>query len=426
MISNFFEDNIPKKLHLLFMTPIYTENGIEFEEFSHITPEKIVGESANFTMGLLEGNKFALGSYVIPEFSIDVIYENANYKNKICRVWLEIDNGNVVDRYGIIFGKVSDQLISAERDKATLKIRSIIADAFETDVSYNSLFISGASSKVGLFYEALLKETYVSTGLFPKTPLQSGYQEFMSDISNLVSEFNQRFGDMANLSVKALSEDKTVKIVDCWRMLGEFLGSHIRIEQPRVYLGDIATQLYTSVYDVKVSLMRIDDTTEILYPNENTYPSNSLYPLMLLSETPSSVATQSYSVPYFINCEYDEFVNTKYDAIYFKYGDIEFVKTDTDAPYTKYPAYEIVDNLLYNGISDIDISNRLEPVLNYLKKRKYIVSSLRLPFYPDFHAGDNIILETSRSEVFAMPLLYCNTQGINSIIANIEAKPKNE
>lgn len=422
-----YDDSVPKKINLFFMTPDTKSRNIALTEYEHITNDKIVMESANFTMGLLDGQKFNLGSYVLPEFSIKIRYDGKNYKGKVCRVWLEFSGRT----YGIIFGKVYKEELSAQRDVLTIYISNIFSNAMNKKISYNSLFGSNEIITVERFYRNLLCETYIACDFF--------HNEMYELIENVVKDFSERFFEFNEIEIHQLEEDETLEVSNIWKMLGEFVGAHLQISYPLVFNEQDGKSLIAKPSDANIKLVRIDNGLDLTIPKVSTFPSNELYPmgikttsndiaLLLPSQNvlpsyetnPLELLTNAYHAPpYYISCIYDEWAYTDYEAINFEFEDVIFmyVTDETDNPQR---IYEINSNKMFFNKSYNECFDIISKVFQYLKQKKYIPSSLDMVFNPTFKPADNIIITNSRNEILAIPILNCEVSGINSLRAKIQ------
>lgn len=423
-----YDDSIQKKINLFFLTPTISSRQMVLTEYEHITNDKIVMESARFTMGLLDGKKFNLGSYVIPDFSVKIRYDGKNYKGKLCRVWLEFSG----QTYGIIFGKVYKEELSAQRDILTIYISNIFSEAMNKKIGYNSIFGENQTITVDEFYGNLLCETYIACGVFNN--------EMYQPIESIVKDFSERFLEFKGIEVYKLDEDETLEISSIWKMLGEFVGAHIQISYPLVFNEQDGKSLIVKPSDANIKLGRIDNSLDLTIPKTTTLPSNELYPMGIKSASnsiillfpsqnvlpsfntkPLELLQNSYHIPpYYINCIYDEWAYTDYEAISFQFADISFmcVTNQNDNPQR---IYEINGNKMFFNKSADECFEIVSKVLDYLKTKKYIPSTLDMIFNPAFKPGDNIVITTSRNEILAIPILNCEVSGIHCLRAKIES-----
>ena len=423
-----YDDSILKKLNLFFLTPAISSNQMVLTEYEHITNDKIVMESSNFTMGLLGGKKFNLGSYVIPDFSVKIRYDGKNYKGKLCRVWLEFSG----QTYGIIFGKVYKEELSAQRDILTIYISNIFSEAMNKKIGYNTIFGENQTITVENFYRNLLCETYIACGFFR--------DEMYQLIETIVEDFSERFFEFKKINIYKLDEDETLEISSIWKMFGEFVGAHIQISYPLVFNEQEGKSLDIKPSDANIKLVRIDNSLDLTIPKNSTLPSNELYPMGIKTvsnsitllfpsqnvlpsfETkPLELLQNAYHIPpYYINCVYDEWAYTDYEAINFEFEDIAFmcVSNQNQIPQR---IYEINGNKMFFNKSSNECLEIVSKVLGYLKTKKYIPSSLDMIFNPTFKPGDNIVITTSRNEILAIPILNCEVSGINCLRAKIES-----
>jgi len=496
-MASFYDDSIAKELHLRFMqaTGQTNANGIPtFELFELVENDRIESESMSFTMGILEGTKFKLGSYVVPEMTVTFSYNGNRYKDKYVRVWLTQENDVTI--HGLIFGKVYQEILSENREKITVTIRNILYDVFNTYVDWNDTFFYGVPSNDGTggagvqvymrsiedFYRILIKHTIsYACGVYDKSLfeyrittsqindklsfLENRYANFKTSGSPVLSDIIKYVGKLNDASgIYALdyNQDKRFNLGYIWQCFGEMAAVHWIISKPNYSsASDIEADTIQYQKDVDIDPIRITEIN-ILVPSETLYPiSNSTTPLLPLTGRVSVYSLYDYdihSLPYYISCKYDEYVKTKYNSV--KYDD-GLQMLDNDIPIYEALPYEFSNNnvffdnaystSVYGGYADgyeyrygneenrptwlwatnienlkginhynttLEISQYSTTAKDYLLNLdKIIYAVLDCVFDTDLELDDCVLIETADNTTIVIPLISCQINGINLLIA---------
>ncbi len=123
-----FQDSTPKPLRLYMYKEVEsdeTPTGYTWRLF-RVLDEEIILESANFTEGILEGEKFSLGSFVIPEMTIEWRNDGIRYKDFVCVPVQQIGDEYIGYEYIAYFnGYVAEETINTNGTTVKAKIKSL-------------------------------------------------------------------------------------------------------------------------------------------------------------------------------------------------------------------------------------------------------------------------------------------------------------
>lgn len=431
-----YDNSVDKELHLYFMEQILDDPlGPEYILYDHIQNDRVISESLSLTIGILEGQQFRLGSYVIPEMQVQVVYNDKRYRDKFVRVWVNDKPTSAIDnptKHGLIFGRVYRETLSKDRTILTLTIRNVLYQAFNTEVDYNDTFfkdILGEStySQITIrdFYSHLLKYTYAyALSLYNSRIIDT------IDIDDNLDEIDMMFPVAEDNLIFRLQENKTFTLAQIWHYFGEYLGVHFKISNPN-YSNYNPTSAYVTIgNDINIGLIRTDYIMP-LYPNEDVYPGN--VPARLPGVR-YEVKNNTTSLPYYISFEYDEALPTSYNALdwseQFNYREQNPTVTDDGIYFDSTSVYYFEgDNPLYYGytVSNLQYVIAVTGLDVYMFGQKYIYGIIDAP-YDYLEAGDNILIDTSGgdTETVGIPILSCQINGINSMIATYKANATTE
>ena len=419
-----YDDSIAKELHLRFMQQNGTdEHGIPtYELYELVENDRIIAESMTLTMGVLEGTHFELGSYVVPEMTITFSYNGNRYKNKCVRVWINDTPTDVIPDppiYGLIFGRVYQETLSENRDKITITIRNIFYEIFNTYINWNSTFFAGVpkntEGQVGLkiymrtiedFYKMLFERTICyGCGVYDKTKFSNiiSSQEINDELAKLELYYANYSENNNNNIIKYISQlndenttysgefpfDKntTFNLGQLWKWFGELSGVHWVIPMPKYSdISDIEAETIQYGKDVFISPIRIL-CAEFLQPSTTLfYPDIKLYPLVGGEVPLPNIDNPVSLIPFYMSCQYDETVKTKYSAAIYDNSEI-FIIID-NIPFEEARPF-IIDggNIFFDkGSRDYGVTQESGQPGGY----NYYSFITSVPEFPNSFFGDHI------------------------------------
>lgn len=206
-----FEDSTLKPLYIFlyyWQEDSLHQNGGWWQYFTTVD-EAIVLESAEVTEGVLEGNNFELGSFVVPFMKVQWQNNGIRYKDMVA-----VPVQKIGDEYIAYFdGYISSEEISQDGQTVSAEIVSFLGERLDIDVLENLKQATGTT-----FANILQYSLSSNAGIW-------------LDENKLLSGFGNA-NTIININTETLPQTLTAK--ELLKQAGEFLGAHIVVKEKRV------------------------------------------------------------------------------------------------------------------------------------------------------------------------------------------------
>lgn len=503
-----YDGSVAKELHLYIMTKTVSSSATSlsfFEEISNSTYRNssgtftggVVSESMSLTMGFLESSKFELGSYVIPEMQVTLFYHGARYKDKVVRAWITQENdmvglGDLYQNapnfgditvyekteddeyvlvteqpenwdyvsvfktyytpkiYGIITGEVYQENLSNDRQTISLTIRSLIYNAFNTNLKWDIFFSSTANQDEN--YTVRETMTNVIDKLFSETFKYANYGKTMTNAATAVDRLETilennyayfyynssapNYRVITTIAKPFVDDIQYYSLGEIWKFVGEVSGVHWIIDRPKFEkIEDIKLSYLDATTDFDILPFSIDELS-LFAPNNTLYPGENRYPL-----TTTTLNNELKEVPYFISCIYDETIKTHYDSV--KYDGAAYSSYpgiyDISLPFEFTQSSPILDYAYLGnaGASVFPQTGALGTHANNIAGSHYargsglsrylhnldkiIYATLDCRFDLDIRLGDNLSVPLDNGNILIIPVISYQVNGINDLRATYRA-----
>jgi len=235
-----FEDSTLKPIYIF----LYYWQGEHWQYFTTID-NAIILESAETTEGVLEGNNFELGSFVVPSMKVQWQNNGIRYKDMVA-----VPVQKIGDEYIAYFdGYISSEEISQDGQTVSAEIVSFLGERLDIDVLENLKQATGTT-----FANILQYSLSSNAGIW-------------LDENKLLSSFANASA-IINLNTETLPQTLTAN--ELLKQAGEFLGSHIVINEKRVVdIDDMKN--YQPTRQPVIDFMRL--------ANVDTVAENNIKPL---------------------------------------------------------------------------------------------------------------------------------------------------
>ena len=250
-----FADSTPKPLYLYMLYWVEDNdyiNGGYWKYFS-VIKDAIILESAEIDEGFLDGNKFQLGSFVIPSMQVQWEYKGIKYEKFACIPVQQIGEGDNAQYIAYFNGFVAEESVSEDGSIITAKIVPTIYNTIDlkiTDIVEN---VSGfANSTFGY-----LLNTFTNTSL----------TGIFIDDEKLLNRFlnaNRVITDLSNFP-------QNMTVGELLKQAGEFLGAHIKFKGKRLFDISELDGPILEIYD-EVEFVRISELNAVAFNEISPLP----------------------------------------------------------------------------------------------------------------------------------------------------------
>ena len=246
-----FEDSTRKPLYifLYYLDKSGTDGYDRWQYFTTID-EAIVLESAEMTEGVLEGNNFELGSFVVPSMKVQWQYNGIRYKDMVA-----VPVQKIGDEYIAYFdGYISSEEISQDGQTVSAEIVSFIGERLDIDVLETVKGYSG-----GTLYEIIQSALSQTAGIWV----------YGSETDELLNKFKNA-NTIINLNTETLPQTLTAN--ELLKQAGEFLGGHIVVKEKRVVDIDNMKTYQPSAMPI-IDFIRFSNVDTVAQSNTKPLPS---------------------------------------------------------------------------------------------------------------------------------------------------------
>ena len=209
-----FEDSTRKPLYIFlyyWQEDSLHQNGGWWQYFTTVD-EAIILESAETTEGVLEGNNFELGSFVIPSMKVQWQNNGIRYKDMVA-----VPVQKIGDEYIAYFdGYISSEEISQDGLTVSAEIVSFLGERLDIDV------LETVKSGSGYTFYKMIQTALGQT---------AGIWVYGSETDELLNKFKNA-NTIINLNTETLP--RTLTANELLKQAGEFLGGHIVVKEKRV------------------------------------------------------------------------------------------------------------------------------------------------------------------------------------------------
>ena len=209
-----FKDSTLKPLYIFiyyWQEDSLHQNGGWWQYFTTVD-EAIILESAETTEGVLEGNNFELGSFVVPSMKVQWQNNGIRYKDMVAVPVQKIGNEYIA----YFDGYISSEEISQDGQTVSAEIVSFIGERLDIDVLDTVKAYSG-----GTLYEIIQSALSQTAGIWV----------YGSETDELLNKFKNA-NTIININTETLPQTLTAN--ELLKQAGEFLGGHIVVKEKRV------------------------------------------------------------------------------------------------------------------------------------------------------------------------------------------------
>ena len=279
-----FEDSTKKPLKLFIYYPVEVESGISTHEWHYFTTieNAIILESAEIEEGILDSNKFELGSFVIPQFKVKWNNDGIKYKNLACIPVQQIGDEYIAYFDGYIkTEEISDNIVTAT-------IVPFIDKVLDVDVSIQLTAegYGGTTIAERIWAALMYGDTYTNPNI-------------SVDLDTLKSSFINANKTFNNLTTEEIGGKLSVS--DFLKMCGEFLGANVKILGKRkVDIEDMTTYQFGGSFDIPTTNIEF-----VRIPNIKSYASTFI-------DSETSQLPNEYERVEYIQTNGSQYIKTKY------------------------------------------------------------------------------------------------------------------
>ena len=243
-----FSDSVSKPLYIfLYYWQEVSQDGVRtgYWQYFKTIDEAIVLESMSIDEGILEGNTFELGSFIVPTIKVKWRNDGIRYKDMVA-----VPVQKIGAHYIAYFdGYISNEEISSDGQTISAENVSFLGERLNIDVLGKVKAYNG-----GTFYEMVQNALGQTADIWIKG----------SETDELLKKFPN-----AN-TVITLNENtlpKTLTASELLKQSGEFLGAHIVLKEKRVVNIDNMTN-YRPVVTPTIDFIRISNVDDIAKQNQ--------------------------------------------------------------------------------------------------------------------------------------------------------------
>lgn len=240
-----FSDSVSKPLYIfLYYWQEVSQNGGYWQYFKTID-EAIVSESMSIDEGILEGNTFELGSFIVPTIKVKWRNDGIRYKDMVA-----VPVQKIGTQYIAYFdGYISNEEISSDGQTVSAEIVSFLGERLNIDVLGMVKAYNG-----GTFYEMVQNALGQTADIWIKG----------SETDELLKKFPNA-NTIITLDKNTLP--KTLTASELLKQSGEFLGAHIVLKEKRIVNIDDMTN-YQPVATPTIDFIRISNVDDIAKQNQ--------------------------------------------------------------------------------------------------------------------------------------------------------------
>lgn len=240
-----FSDSVSKPLYIfLYYWQEVSQNGGYWQYFKTID-EAIVLESMSIDEGILEGNTFELGSFIVPTIKVKWRNDGIRYKDMVA-----VPVQKIGAHYIAYFdGYISNEEISSDGQTVSAEIVSFLGERLNIDVLGTVKAYNGET-----FYKMVQNALSQTADIWIKGSKQN---ELLKKFPNANTKIT--------LDKNTLPETLTAS--ELLKQSGEFLGAHIVLKEKRVVKIDNMTN-YRPVVTPTIDFIRISNVDDIAKQNQ--------------------------------------------------------------------------------------------------------------------------------------------------------------
>ena len=241
-----FSDSVSKPLYIfLYFLQGYDQKGHANWRYFKTIDNAIVLESMSIDEGILEGDTFELGSFIVPTIKVKWRNDGIRYKDMVA-----VPVQKIGTQYIAYFdGYISNEEVSNDGQTVSAEIVSFLGERLNIDVLGTVKAYNG-----GTFYEMVKNALGLTADIWIKG----------SETDELLKKFPN-----AN-TVITLDENTLPKTLTASKLLkqsGEFLGAHIVLKEKRIVNIDDMTN-YQPVVTPTIDFIRISNVDDIAKQNQ--------------------------------------------------------------------------------------------------------------------------------------------------------------
>lgn len=241
-----FSDSVSKPLYIfLYFLQGYDQEGHAYWQYFKTIDEAIVLESMSIDEGILEGNTFELGSFIVPTIKVKWRNDGIRYKDMVA-----VPVQKIGTQYIAYFdGYISNEEISSDGQTVSAEIVSFLGERLNIDVLGMVKAYNG-----GTFYEMVQSALSQTADIWIKG----------SETDELLKKFPNA-NTIITLDKNTLP--KTLTASELLKQSGEFLGAHIVLKEKRIVNIDDMTN-YRPVVTPTIDFIRISNVDDIAKQNQ--------------------------------------------------------------------------------------------------------------------------------------------------------------
>lgn len=247
-----FEDSTLKPLYIFiyyWQSDSEHQNGGWWQYFTTID-KAIVMESMELDEGVLEGNNFELGSFVVPSMKVQWQNNGIRYKDMVA-----VPVQKIGDEYIAYFdGYISSEEISQDGQTVSAEIVSFIGERLDVDVLET---VKGYNGRT--LYEIIQSALSQTAGIWV----------YGSETDELLNKFKNA-NAIININTETLPQTLTAN--ELLKQAGEFLGAHIVVKEKRVVDIDDMTSYQPSTMPI-IDFIKFANIDTVAQSNIKPLPS---------------------------------------------------------------------------------------------------------------------------------------------------------
>lgn len=397
--------------------------------------ESIVSESMDFKEGLLEGEELKFGSVVTKELSFQRIYNGISYAKKFCRCVLAIyeeDGVTVANRITLMYGQFT---VDKFQDNGFIKdvtIRSCLADILawnigSDDDGHLTAFLEpgpSAYSFDGSTIGDYLDFVGMAAGIWVNVPWDS--TERRLKFPSVTGRYNSVLDTPVAMSAASTPLTAGAALSGLAEICGAFLREAKMVvvdEYPSEqlpYAVDVYSDWLYMYPTASVDLIRADTRIRRMFPADDLFPANQVYPLYSGSLLNGAFNTGTFVIPQLINATWAEEDLVNFTRVEAYLGDnIAAAKGSSGSA-----VYIVKDNAALS--KDVTggyyaFQEACASILSMCDSNNYPLGTLEHLWAPFVEPGDNIVI-IHESEAIIFPVFGVQVHGINLLRATTECR----